>query len=267
MNFMKYYVTADVHGYFSELKTALTEKGYFECEEPHKLVICGDLYDRGSEASELQDFVLERLLKDEVILIKGNHEDLAEELLHNWAEGSYRQFHHHTNGTIDTFFQLTGTTIDDLYDDAEAVREAFSQDPYIHTILPSMVDYYETEHYIFTHGWIPCGITDHGHYAREYTIIDEWRDADKRNWENARWINGMEAAHAGVIEENKTIVCGHWHCSFGHSNYEGVGGEFDSDPNFEPYYDKGIIALDACTGVSKKVNCIVLEDQPLCTGI
>ena len=42
---MRYYVTADVHGYFSELKTALTQIGFFDDNEPHKLIICGDIYD------------------------------------------------------------------------------------------------------------------------------------------------------------------------------------------------------------------------------
>ena len=44
---MKYYVVADVHGFFTELKSVLTEKGFFEDIEPHKLIICGDLLDRG----------------------------------------------------------------------------------------------------------------------------------------------------------------------------------------------------------------------------
>lgn len=70
----------------------------------------------------------------------------------------------------------------------------------------------------------------------------------------------MEAAHNGIIEPGKTIVCGHWHCSFGHSRYENDGGEFDRNPNFTPYYGNGIIALDACTPISHKINCIVIED-------
>lgn len=49
--YMRYYVTADVHGYFSELKDALTQQGFFADQEPHKLIVCGDLYDRGTEAS------------------------------------------------------------------------------------------------------------------------------------------------------------------------------------------------------------------------
>ena len=81
---MKYYVTADVHGHFTELKTALAEQGFFEDTEPHKLVICGDLFDRGVEALQLQDFILELLSKDQAILIRGNHEDLTLNLLHNW---------------------------------------------------------------------------------------------------------------------------------------------------------------------------------------
>lgn len=70
----------------------------------------------------------------------------------------------------------------------------------------------------------------------------------------------MEAAASGLIVEGKTIVCGHWHCSFGHAHYENDGGEFSNNPNFSPYYGKGIIALDACTVISHKVNCIIIED-------
>lgn len=257
---MKYYVVADVHGYFSELKTALIEKGFFEDENPHKLIVCGDLYDRGSEAALLQEFILDLLEKDEVILIKGNHEDLTLQLLHNWDKGSYLHYSHRRNGTLDTVCQLTGFSLDDLYFDSEKVGKAFSDNPYIKTIIPAMVDYYETEKYIFTHGWIPCTSINVSSFANEYALIADWRNATKEIWDKARWINGMEAAHCGVIEDGKTIICGHWHCSFGHSRYEGDGGEFDNEPNFTPYYRKGIIALDACTPISGRINCIVIEE-------
>lgn len=257
---MRYYVTADVHGFFSELKTALDEQGFSEDQEPHKLIVCGDLYDRGAEALQLQAFILDLLAKDQVILIRGNHEDLTLSLLNNWHRRSYLQTHHHTNGTIDTLCQLTNSGIRDLYTNAETVGRAFLQDPYIQKLIPTMVNYYETEHYIFTHGWIPCTPISIAPDEKEYISIADWRNADKEIWDKARWINGMEAAHHGILEPGKTIVCGHWHCSFGHSRYEKDGGEFDNSPNFDPYYGEGIIALDACTVVSKKVNCIVIED-------
>ena len=122
---MKYYVTADVHGYFSELNIALIEKGFYDDKTPHKLIICGDLFDRGKEALQLQKFILDLLSKDEIILIKGNHEDLALELLNNWHKKSFLQYHHHTNGTIDTVCQLVDTVDSDLYSNSEAIGKAF----------------------------------------------------------------------------------------------------------------------------------------------
>ena len=256
---MRYYVTADVHGYFSELKSALAEKGFFEDDEAYKLIICGDIYDRGSEALQLQNFILDLMSKDEVVLIKGNHEDLALNLLNNWNKGSFLQRHHHSNGTLDTVCQLTETTIRQLSTESGEVYKKFSNDSFIKTIIPAMVDFYETDHYIFTHGWIPCTILGNDS-SKTYIPIGNWRNVGKQAWNSARWINGMEAAHNGIIEAGKTIVCGHWHCSFGHARYEGDGGEFDNNPNFAPYYAEGIIALDACTPVSNRVNCIVIED-------
>ncbi len=257
---MKYYVTADVHGYCSALKAALTEQGFFTDPAPHKLIVCGDLYDRGTEAKALQEFILGLLAKDQVILVRGNHEDLALHLLNNWHRRSYLLSHHHTNGTMDTLCQLTGIGIRELYADPENAGRAFLQDPYIQTLIPATVDYYETDRYIFTHGWIPCSPVSIASNQMEYIPIADWRSAEKAMWDKARWINGMEAAHGGITEPGKTIVCGHWHCSFGHSRYENDGGEFDRSPNFDPYYAEGIIALDACTHFSKKVNCIVIED-------
>lgn len=258
---MRYYVTADVHGYFTEMKSALKEKGYFKDTEPHKLIICGDIYDRGSEALPLQEFILDLMERDEIILIKGNHEDMTSELLNGWCNRSFMQRHHHSNGAIDTVCQLTESTLPDLmFSEPEETYKKLSSNPFFKTIIPAMVDYYETENYIFTHGWIPCTMLNNSGDAKTYIPIDNWREAGHKAWDDARWINGMEAAHSGVIEEGKTIVCGHWHCSFGHSHYEGDGGEFDNNPNFTPYYGKGIIALDACTTVSEKVNCIVVED-------
>lgn len=256
---MKYYITADIHGFFNEFKTALAEKGFFTDSSPHKLIVCGDIFDRGSQALELQGFILDLLEKDEVILIRGNHEDLALELLNGWQRESYLQYHHYTNGTLDTVFQLTETGFNDLKSAPNEVGRKFLHTAYIQKIIPSMFDYYETPNYIFVHGWIPCDVVNHSHMT-EYEFIENWRKSDEKSWSKARWINGMAAAHEGITEKGKTIVCGHWHCSFGHANYEGNGGEFDNNPDFSPYFSDGIIALDACTAVSGKVNCIVIDD-------
>ena len=249
---MKYYVTADIHGFFSIFLQALTDAGFFTDQEPHKLVILGDLFDRGGEARKLQEFILEH--REEMILVRGNHEDLFRELVTEDQGLPYR--HHVTNGTFDTALQLTG--FDPVmaqirnWDFAEAARET----PYYKEIIPSMLDFFETEHNVFTHGWIPCV---HGRNGYEY--ISEWRESSAGEWSSARWYNGMDAVRTCM--EEKTILCGHWHTSYGHSKYEGKGSEFGPDADFSPYKAPGIIALDACTAFSKQVNVIILEDQDI----
>lgn len=254
---MKYYVVADPHGFYTEMKAALDEKGFFTDAEPHRLIICGDLFDRGREATQMQEFILDFMEKNLAILIRGNHEDLTVDLLENWSERSYLEAHHFSNGTVDTVCQLTDSFLGDLYADAGSIGKRFENGPFMRKIIPVMRDYYETEHYIFVHGWIPCQLQKNYRQEPLCSCFEDWRNGD---WNVARWINGMEAAHYGITVPDKTVVCGHWHTSFGHCNYENSGSEFGDDADFSPYIAPGIIALDACTVHSHKVNCIVLED-------
>jgi hypothetical protein len=96
-------------------------------------------------------------------------------------------------------------------------------------------------------------------------------------WESARWINGIEAGFVKkekILEPGKTIICGHWHCSYGHywkavkdtvaaggSIFDVKGYEFGENECFEPFFADGIIAIDGCTAHTGKVNVIVLEDE------
>lgn len=258
---MRYYVVADPHGYYSSLVEALEERGFFKDQEPHKLIVCGDLFDRGSEAIQMQKFILDLMKEDKVILVRGNHEDLALEMIHSWHRASYWQYHHRANGTVDTACQLAGSTMEELFFNPERIGKRFLNSPFIQRIIPQMVNYFETANYIFVHGWIPSEPVQVDDLHTEYIKIQDWRNASEEQWRKARWINGMLAAHTGATEEGKTIVCGHWHCSYGHARYEGRGGEFDNDPDFSPYYGDGIIALDTCTVCTHKINCIVIEEE------
>ena len=204
---MRYYVVSDIHGFHSQLIAALNQAGFFADQQPHKLIVLGDLFDRGKEAKELEAFISDLMDKDLVILIRGNHEDLYEDLV--TVDKGIGLNHHISNGTYDTALQLSGfdpviATIRH-YDFAEAALQTI----YYQKIIPAMRDFYETEHYVFVHGWIPCFRERHG-----YSHISDWRKASDDLWKNARWVNGM-AAYATVYEEDKVIVCGHWHTSYG----------------------------------------------------
>lgn len=261
---MKYYVVADVHSYYQELETALKEKGFFEDTKPHKLIVCGDLFDRGRESVQVQDFICDLMSKKQVILIKGNHEDMLEELIRNgkrWFNfPDIAYTHHWHNKAVQTVLDLAGNTLFDLGNPDKIVAD-IKKTPAFSKIIPKMRNFYETEHYIFVHGWIPCrrvaNVKDKPSFVR---YRDDWRDASDESWEYARGDNGMYQWNEGVREPNKTIVCGHWHASWGHYYIDGKGSEVGNDADFSPFIAKGIIALDACTALSRKVNCVVLED-------
>lgn len=55
---MRYFVTADPHGFFTIMHDALIAQGFDEDNPEHKLVICGDLMDRGKEARKMQAYIL-----------------------------------------------------------------------------------------------------------------------------------------------------------------------------------------------------------------
>ena len=76
---MKYFVSADIHGFYDEWITALKEKGFDINNPEHKIIVCGDLFDRGRQPKQIIDFILST--KDKFILIRGNHEDLMEDMI------------------------------------------------------------------------------------------------------------------------------------------------------------------------------------------
>ena len=48
-----------------------------------------------------------------------------------------------------------------------------------------------------------------------------------------------------------------------YEKYETQGRVGEPDEDFSPFYSEGIIAIDACTAVSGRVNCIVIEDNEI----
>lgn len=257
---MTYFVSSDVHGFFDQWMQALEEAGFDKNNPNHMIIHCGDLMDRGPQPINCLHFVNDMAAKNRAYLIRGNHEDLLEQAICHSVFGE----HDYTNGTAWTVCALAGSVnfADEIFDKAlknEALNEYYS----------NLVDYVESDHYIFTHGWIPCNSSDSNMYhARgvKFNFDPNWRDG---NWTHAHWINGMDAWQQGVKIPDKTIVCGHWHASWGHHYIEHKSLEFpnkySTNPehrkaDFSPFIAEGIIALDACTAFSKQVNCIKLEE-------
>ena len=240
---MKYFVSSDIHGFFDEWQNALKEKGFDLNNPEHKIILCGDLFDRGNQPKEIIEFVLK--YKDKVILIRGNHEDLMEQMI----ERDFSDYGDLCNGTAQT--------IVDLYPEwqiSEFDLKKIAKATRLQEVLDMCIDYYETKNYIFVHGWIPI-------IENCYLYDSNWRTARKERWEKARWTNPVEMFRYEIYEPNKTIICGHWHCSaLWHKQNPDEYEEFGDKANFEPFITKNMIAIDACTIHTRKVNVIIIND-------
>ncbi len=240
---MKYFVSGDIHGFYDEWQSELKEKGFDISNPEHKIILCGDLFDRGSQPKEIIEFVLKH--KDKVIFIRGNHEDLMEQMI----ERNSSDYGDLCNGTAQTIVDLYPEWQISEFDLKKIAKETRLQE-----VLDMCIDYYETKHYIFVHAWIPI-------VENCYLYDSDWRTARKERWEKARWTNPVEMFRYEIYEPNKTIVCGHWHCSaLWHEQNPDEYEEFGDKANFEPFITKNMIAIDACTTYSHKVNVVVLED-------
>ena len=254
----KYFVMSDIHSFYDEMITALKLKGFDDKNPDHMLVVCGDLFDRGPDAVKVFDFVTKLAAEDRFVYIYGNHEELLFDCVNEILQRHGVSSHHISNGTFDTILQFTGIGKYDLYGGAFDTKEFTKKiNPLLNFIEEQCADVAEIGDFICVHGWLPCDpITG--------KIADNW-DSEEADWDRARWLNGMAAWHKGATLPGKTIICGHYHSSWGHSHLHQDRKEFpqknreDWRKSFEIFKDDGIIALDACTAYSGLCNCFVIE--------
>ena len=253
----KWFVASDIHGFFTVFRNELTKKGFDINNPEHKVIICGDLLDRGSEAVPLFEFVKDLHGQGRLIYVRGNHEDLLFDCVRDIVCCGVPGLHHKSNGTVDTICQFCNEGQWIVYDPSKKRDILDAMRPVLKFFEDNCVDYAEVGDYVFVHGWIPV-----------YEGLDDFRKATSEDWTRARWDNGMEMwknPHCRL--EGKTIVCGHWHCSWGWSHLRLERKEFPSkardgwESSFEPFKDDGIIAIDACTAYSGLCNVIVVDDN------
>lgn len=254
---MKYFVVSDVHGYFDLLMETLESCGYDKSNPNHCLISLGDLFDRGDKSYEVLQFVNSIPDKNK-ILVMGNHEDCLIDCIVREGFKSH-DYHNKTDATVKEFYEKA-TGEEPSLAPQKLLNWLRTWEPY-KQYQNSTVNYAVIGDKIFVHGWIP-------YWIREFSQLEL---TDYTDWYDARWDNGMRQWFYGVRIPGYTIFCGHIHTSFGNSRYHHKGVEFidpdedyeDSDVEvkeyFEPFIDDGIVALDACTAYSGKMNCYVFE--------
>lgn len=253
---MKLFCVSDIHSYYTACIEALKEAGFDKDNPEHWLISCGDAFDRGPESEEVLHFLMSLERK---ILIKGNHDLLLEDC----CMREFPYSHDFSNGTVRTINDIGGA------------GEGYAFDACCENTLnrtaayrAQLINYLETENYIFVHSWIPTitsGSKKPWHTLNKYYEYDaNWRDASSNAWEEAMWGNPFFKAQDGMNQTGKTIVFGHWHCSLGHLiSSDGEFSEFGENACWDIYKNDewNIIGIDKCTAHTKKVNVLVLEDN------
>ena len=225
---MKLFVVSDIHGHATLLKDALNNAGYDKENNNHLLICCGDLFDRGTENLEVLKF-FERI--DRKIMIKGNHEERMLEIL----ESGWLGDHDFMNGTTETIREFFGKYSIININETIDFSGKTSMINRLSGFINEMRDYYETENYIFLHGWLP------NEYGK---VLKDWRNADEGHWSKGRWTWWTKGCDMARNNESKTIVCGHY-----------------PTPNGDIYKENNVIAIDAGTSTKGKVNVLMIEDD------
>ena len=235
----KLFVVSDIHGHYTFVKDALNEAGFDNDNPEHLLICCGDYFDRGRENLDVLKF-FERLKHK--VLIRGNHEDLLLKLLQT---GKVLP-HNYINGTMQTLTEFFGkysiNPIDDSIDFSGKTRMVDR----VCEFIDETVNYFETENYVFVHGWLP----------EKIKASEEFQRVNDNAWEQARWIKWTEKYDGDRPLAEKTLICGHMPTFY--------AKKFDKDRDnntSDIFYGNGLIAIDAGTFDSKRVNVLVLEDN------
>lgn len=280
----KYFAISDMHSFYDPMIKALSDKGFDINNPNHVVIVCGDAFDRGDDTVKVFEFLKELKAKDRLVYIMGNHEDLLFDCITEMSYGHTPGSHHFSNGTVKTICMLCGENewivyhptndiMDMVYDKTDEVRSF---------IRENCVNYFALGNKIFVHSWIPCVADDLNmyHSRKTYSKINSIWDKNPDNmtlkeltdyrdaWEAARWGNPFTQWKQGFYPEGKCIVCGHWHCSWGHSHIDMKTPEWPQknqlkkfEEAFKPYIKDNIIGIDACVAYSGKINCVVFDEE------
>lgn len=233
---MKYFVTSDIHGYYSVLIEELNKQGFDKNKDT--LITLGDNFDRGPENWEIYNFLS---TLPNVILVRGNHEDCLLELINRGFPLNH-DFH---NKTVDT-----------LCDVMEKYKFNISWDNFENVINTSFYKWLTSDKWVDKVEFDNLVLT-HATYPNEYFP----------SWKESRWANPYYNR-----VPNKILICGHWFAWLGRdykNNNRTLNVELEQLRQTEegredlakPFIDNNLIMLDACTPITKRCNILIYDDK------
>lgn len=237
---MKYFITSDIHGHYNEMIHALKHANYDENNVKHKLVVAGDLFDRGYQSKEVLYYLYRLNIENKAIILKGNHEVFLEDLF------SYDSHSVQWNIKHNGFFKTLKSFIPDIenYSLSNVINCLNSNYPWLEPWIRNLPYFLETEQYIITHAGLDFSERD-------------WK---KGNWKKAIWCNAEQFFKLDLKTDyniNKIVVVGHRMTNKIRQHFLNT-----KDEDFSIYYhsDGQKIGIDGGCYYSKKINVLTFEE-------
>jgi serine/threonine protein phosphatase 1 len=179
------FAVGDPHGCLDKLELLLQSWN----PDSQKLVILGDLIDRGTDSIGVIHTCMKLQNEYGAVILGGNHEEMFLDWLGNPTDYATLYLKQGGRETIKSFFD--GQNHADKYlpwKIAEMMNEKFIEEI---RFLRGLPDYYESGEHVFVHAGVDL-------------TKDNWKDTKK---EDFRWIR--EEFHYGKNNTGKTFVFGH----------------------------------------------------------
>lgn len=219
-------VISDVHGSIN-LFEALLQKVNYTLED--RLIIVGDIIDKGPNSIELLEYVGELLQQPNVYMVLGNCDLIFEELEEDYLYGYMQRRHTLVHEAINKL----GKTLADYptqLDMANEVRQHFG---YLHNIVKDLPLMIETEDFIFVHAGVDA---------------EDYKETSRFDALN------MPFFYQQTHQTNKYIVVGHFPtCNFVENGL--------MDNNIKISHERKIIDIDGGNQVkySGQLNALLID--------
>lgn len=253
---MKYFVFADPHGNYEAMLSALSQMGYEKDNKNHQLIGLGDYFGRAAQGKLDCVNIYKYLKSDEhanqPICLHGNHESILINAIRRRMLTDTDIY----NGEHNTFASFAGVYPNQIKYDCERQFEAAKIMINCGFLdwMENLPWYFETEHYIFVHGFLPIS-KKQGDF-----VTDNFEQYDDEDWNGASWAKtpDMIKYFENYDKPRRIVVFGHWRAKqlreMFLQEHDEADGEIYIDNN------RGLIGLDCTTVLSDKVGCVVLED-------
>lgn len=202
MEFEREIVTSDVHGMIDLLRN-LVEKVIRFNPEKDKLIVCGDMIDRGKHSKEVILYLdaLRKQHPENVVLLMGNHELKAWESLKPIT----------SMGTMgDMHLPLEWIMFDGGNETVENYADLEEMQRLLLPFIESLDIFHETDSHIFVHGGVPKGTVN----IRDVPIKELLRNR-KMDYDGDKIVACGHTVHSEVTDYGKVVCVDTGACFFG----------------------------------------------------